>query len=300
MKPENSLPLERDFLARLDAARALAFAFFRGIIPQTAISGPPTEFDGHRPYVPGDDIRWIDWNLFARLEELYVKVFQVEEEVEVYLFVDASPSMTAGEGTKYGLAAASAAALSYLALLTSHPVTVVRYAERVMDLVGPVRSIDSYSRLNDILAGPVSGAGTELYGALSAVLGKGDRPVSVVVASDGFQREPLERAFSLFGDARRRRFVFLQVEDAAELRPRLSGNIVLGDRESGDSRSFLSDRRFEKQVHGRITRYFERLRASLGSLGADHFSLPVETSVEESLFSILRQSQPEGAGVLSR
>jgi uncharacterized protein (DUF58 family) len=300
MKPANSLPLERDFLARLAAARALAFAFFRGIIPQTAISGPPTEFDGHRPYVPGDDIRWIDWNLFARLEDLYVKVFQVEEEVEVYLFVDASSSMTAGEGAKYGLASASAAALSYLALLTSHPVTVVRYAERVMDMAGPVRSADSYSRLNDLLAGPVSGTGTELYGALSTVLGRGDRPVSVVVLSDGFQREPLERAISLFGDARKRRFVFLQVEDSRELRPRLSGNIVLGDRESGDGRTFLSDRRFEKQVHGRIAKYFDRLRASLNSLGAEHFSLPVEASVEESLFTMLLKFQPEGAGVVAR
>jgi len=161
MKSPALLPLERSFLRKLDASRQLAYSFFRGTTSRAALSGPPAEFDGHRPYIPGDDIRWIDWNLYARLEELYVKVFHVEEDVEVYVLVDTSPSMTAGTGLKYQLAAACAAAFSYLAILTQHLVNVCRYAEGLVDRTGPARNLDdgpsgdgesSWQRLEEVTA----------------------------------------------------------------------------------------------------------------------------------------------------
>jgi hypothetical protein len=144
MTAPSLLPLRQDFLGRLNAIRELAYPFFRGLNPRSDLSGPPSEFDGHRPYIPGDDTRWIDWNLFARLEELFVKVFQVEEEVEVLLMVDASLSMTHPPGVKYDVASAAAAALAHLAFLTSHPVTVIRYAERALDSKGPYRHIQAF------------------------------------------------------------------------------------------------------------------------------------------------------------
>jgi len=106
MRP--ALPLRPGFLARLAAARELGRRFLlAGNLPE-AIGAPPEEFEGHHPYVPGEDVRWIDWNLAARQDEFFVKVFRTDEEVETILLVDASGSMTDGEGVKYAAAAAAA------------------------------------------------------------------------------------------------------------------------------------------------------------------------------------------------
>ncbi|HWR98128.1 MAG TPA: DUF58 domain-containing protein, partial [Candidatus Methanoperedens sp.] len=70
------LPLRSGFVARLDGARELGRRFLRGTNAPGAPGAPPEEFEGHRAYFPGDDVRWIDWNLYARQGELAVKVYR--------------------------------------------------------------------------------------------------------------------------------------------------------------------------------------------------------------------------------
>ena len=140
------LPLRPPFLARLDTALELGWRFFRGARWLGGPGAPPEEFEGHRLYTPGDDVRWIDWNLFARREEFHVKVFRADEEVEVLIMIDASASMT-GAGVKHETAAAAGAALARLALITGHPVRAARYADRLLDVSGSWRSPDDFTRL---------------------------------------------------------------------------------------------------------------------------------------------------------
>ncbi len=286
------LPLGREFLGRLAAARSLAYPFFRGIQPRAALSGPPTDFDGHRPYLPGDDIRWIDWNLFARLGELYVKVFQVEEEVEVMLFVDASLSMTSPPGEKHSRAAAAAAALAYLALLTAHPVTAVRYAEGILGSRGPYRHMEGFAVLTEFLLEPAGGTGTDLRRALSPLLARRRRPVTVIALTDGFQREPLEAAAATVASIPGGRFVLVRLSDNGDLRPRLRGDVSLGDLEGEGTRRLLSDRTLERQLRERIEEYFSALENSLAEGGSEAFLLPVEGSFEEAFHGMLLRSVP--------
>ena len=286
------LPLRPAFLRRLAASRALAYPFFRGFHPYSALSGPPTEFDGHRPYLPGDDTRWIDWNLFARFEELYVKVFQVEEEVEILLMVDASDSMISSGGSKYHVAAAAATALAYLAMMTSHPVTVVRYAEGAVDSEGPCRQIQSLPGITKFLISEPKGGGTDLRKSTFPLLLGRRRPVTVVALSDGFQREPLERAVAAVRRYRGRRFVLVRIKDPRDLAPSLRGNLLVSDAESGDLRAVLSDRTLERQIHGRIAQHFENLEANLAQSGGEVHPLNVEEPFEEGLLAMLTVKLP--------
>ncbi len=290
------LPLRQDFLERLSAVRALAYPFFRGAHPRSAFSGAPAEFDGHRPYVPGDDIRWIDWNLFARMEEYYVKVFQVEEEVEVLLLVDESLSMNAGGAGKFPVAAAAAAALAHLAIVTSHPVTVVRYADLALDRRGPYRHPGSLADLGEFLLAPPRGRGTDLMQSILPFLAHRRRPLVAVAVTDGFQKDPLERTAAALGRLPQGRFVLLRVTEEADLAPRLRGTVRLDDVEGEEHRLLLSDRSLERQLRGRIRKYVASLEENLKRMGAECVSLPAEGDFEEGFLKMLLHSVPASEG----
>src|SRR5262245_52640501 len=78
--------------------------------------GGGIEFADHRDYHPGDDFRYLDWNLYARHEELLLKRFQEEEDLHVYFLLDCSRSMGFGDPVKFDLARQVLAALAYIAL----------------------------------------------------------------------------------------------------------------------------------------------------------------------------------------
>src|SRR5271156_5744290 len=78
--------------------------------------GQSVEFADHRNYVPGDDFRYLDWNLYGRLEKLFLKLYEEERELPVRIFLDASESMGFGEPRKFDFARQVAAAVGYVAL----------------------------------------------------------------------------------------------------------------------------------------------------------------------------------------
>lgn len=288
------LPLRPSFLGRLSAVRGMAYPLFRGIYPIAAHAGPPTDFDGHRPYLPGDDTRWIDWNLFARLEELFVKVFRVEEEVEVVMMVDVSPSMTLGEGTKYQMAAATATALLYLGFLTAHPVTLIRYAERSLDKEGPYRHIQAFPSLSGLLLTTPEGQGTDLRKSLTPILANYRRPVTVIVATDGFQREPLEQITATLTSFNHHRILFFWIVDPQDYHPPLRGNLLLQDAEVPDSCHVIVDQSLERQLHRRIATHIHNLQNRLRGLGAEIFHLQVNAPFEKSFLDLLSLTCPPG------
>lgn len=283
------LPLRRAFIARLDAAPELGRRFLRGSLAVGAPGTPPEEFDGHRPYFPGDDVRWIDWNLYARQEELSVKVFRADEEVEVLLLVDASASMTGGDGGKHAVAAAAAAALARLALVTGHPVRAGRYAGRLLDLHGPWRSPDDIARVQQILATPApAGAGTDLGSALGQVLTGRQRPTSVIALTDGFQEASLASAAALALTRGALRLALARVADAADLVPDLRGHTLLADLEGPSRRALVADRALEREACLRIAAHLEALRAGCARLGVPVREIKARGNFEEAFLALLR------------
>src|SRR5260221_3115000 len=91
--------------------------------------GQSVEFADYRPYVPGDDFRYLDWNLYGRLERLFLKLYEEERELPVRIFLDASESMTFGEPRKFDFARQVAAAVGYVALSGFDRVSVIPFPE---------------------------------------------------------------------------------------------------------------------------------------------------------------------------
>src|ERR1700752_5378347 len=91
--------------------------------------GQSVEFADHRNYVPGDDFRYLDWNLYGRFERLFLKLYEEERELPVRIFLDASESMTFGEPRKFDFARQVAAAIGYVALCGFDRVTVIPFPQ---------------------------------------------------------------------------------------------------------------------------------------------------------------------------
>jgi len=106
-------------MAQLERLELVTRKVFRGRMKgerRSKRKGQSVEFADFRQYVPGDDLRFIDWNLFARMERLYLKLFLEEEDLHFYALVDASTSMDFGEPTKLQYAKQLAASLAFIGL----------------------------------------------------------------------------------------------------------------------------------------------------------------------------------------
>jgi len=119
------LPVE--LAARLDTVDVISRKVLAGRLQgerRGKRRGRSVEFDDYREYVPGDDLRHIDWNVLARLDKFFIKLFQEEEDLSLDLLVDCSPSMHAGDPSKLLFAARLACALGYLGLVHNNRVSV--------------------------------------------------------------------------------------------------------------------------------------------------------------------------------
>ena len=119
--------LSPELLAQLERMELVSRKIFRGRMKgerRSKRKGQSVEFADFRSYVSGDDLRFIDWNTYARLDRLFLKMFLEEEDLHFYALLDASPSMDFGEPTKFHYARQLAAALGFIGLVRGDRVKI--------------------------------------------------------------------------------------------------------------------------------------------------------------------------------
>lgn len=229
--------LDPDVLARIDnldlIARVVVDGFISGL-HKTVYLGVSTDFAEHRQYAPGDDVRRVDWRVFARTDRLYVKTFEAETNAEVVIAIDVSTSMgyASGEVSKLDYARFMAASLAHLASRQRDKVGLVSFDSDLVDYVPPS------ARRRDVILRTLDRARAEGRGNVARALERlcerlGRRGI-VVVISD-FYADPAEVAVAL--DAIRvhgHDVIALHVLDPFERDLALSGPTVLEDLETGE------------------------------------------------------------------
>jgi uncharacterized protein (DUF58 family) len=227
----NSELLSPDLLARLERLEFVTRKIFRGRLQgerRSARKGQSVEFDDFRNYVAGDDLRLLDWNLYARLEKLIVKLFLEEEELHLYALVDASPSMGFGEPSKLQCAKQIAAALGFIGLVRSDRVRVETLGQPPRR-PGPLfRGRGSVGRLLDHLQGlqPIESASLR-DGVRNFCLRNPSKGV-VVLLSDLLDKQGFEEALRHFA-ARQLDCYVIHLLSREELSPDVRGDLKLVD-----------------------------------------------------------------------
>src|SRR6202158_4507347 len=119
--------LDPDFLARLEQLELVSRKIFLGRMKgerRSKRKGQSVEFADYRNYVVGDDLRFLDWNLFARLDRLFIRLFMEEEDLHVYILIDNSLSMDFGTPSKLQYVRQVAAALAFIGLVNLDRVVI--------------------------------------------------------------------------------------------------------------------------------------------------------------------------------
>src|SRR5437588_11782563 len=179
---------DSDFLKKLEYLSLVSKRVFRGSIlaqRRTMQLGGGIEFADHREYTPGDDFRYLDWNLYARHDELMLKRFQEEEDLHVYFLLDCSRSMAFGRPCKFDLARQVTAALAYIALADLDRIAVVAFANEIIADFPLARGKGRILSLLKFLEGlKPSGEETSLERVATGFIHRDQRRGLVVVVSD--------------------------------------------------------------------------------------------------------------------
>ncbi|MGE3109168.1 MAG: DUF58 domain-containing protein [Phycisphaerales bacterium] len=157
--------ISTELCARLDRIDILSRKIFAGKLHGERRSkrrGQSVEFEDYRNYVPGDDLRHVDWNIFARLEKFFIKIFQEEEDLSVHIVLDATASMDSPappRASKLALAMRLAMALAYIAIVNNDRVSVSIFDGRSMARLGPLRGRRHVQRVGAFLLTQTQPAG---------------------------------------------------------------------------------------------------------------------------------------------
>jgi len=229
--------LDDEFLAKIEQLRLVSRKVIIGRIRGERLTkkrGQSVEFADYRQYVSGDDLRFLDWNLYARLDRLFLKLFLEEEDLHVYLLVDASRSMGYGDPSKLDYARKVAAALAYIAVANYDRVVVGGFGGEELSLVGPLRGKHQILRVLDFLAGLEAQGHTALAPVFKRFALTHRRRGVVVLISDFLDKDGYEDALRYFLAADQDVFV-LHVLAKEELEPTLVGDLKLLDMEDADT-----------------------------------------------------------------
>ena len=279
-----------DFLAQLERLSLLSRRTFRGSVRGERRSprrGHSVEFADYRAYGVGDDLRYVDWNIYGRLDRLHVKLFVDEEDLCLHLLVDASASMDFGTPSKLDYALHVAAALGFVGLVSHERVGLGILRERVSEGWPPARGRNQVVALLDFLADVRPAGATRLTDALSDYALRAREPGLAVLVSDlldpqGFEagiRALLERRFDVH---------VVHVLDPSELNPELAGDLRLHDAETGETRDVTVDGETLRGYRERLARFLERVESFCRSHEVGYHRVGTETPVEEFVVAQLR------------
>jgi uncharacterized protein (DUF58 family) len=279
------------FLRQLERLLLLMRAPVRGGLKggrRSVKRGQSVEFADYRDYTMGDDLRQLDWNVYARLEKLFVKLFVEEEDVTVSLLLDASASMGAGRPQKLLFAKRAAAALGYIGLASEDRVVVSaltgRMARRQPALRGSGRVFRLLSHLSAV---ELSDGQTDLVTAARHAAAQLHGRGLIVLLSDLLdpQADRVIRELAATGSE----LIVLHILAPDELDPAIEGDLRLVDVESGDGVDVTVDLATIDAYKARLAAWQESLADLAAKRRASYVSLSTDVPLAELVFAELRR-----------
>lgn len=287
--------LTPEFLAKLEQLELTARRVLAGRNKGDRLSkrkGTSIEFADHRHYVVGDDLRFLDWNLYARLDRLFIKLFLEEEDLSLHLLIDGSRSMTFGTPSKLRLAQQMAAALGFIGLINLDRVSIHQLGAGPAGSLLRLRGRTLLPRLMQFLEGLEPTPTTSLrQGIRDFVLRQPTRGIAVVL-SDFLDKAGYQDALRLLA-AQRMEVSVVHILAPEEIEPELTGDVKLVDVEDGDSAEVTATR----SLLQRYKRNLEAFCHGLHQFCAQRNMLYLFTS-SAAPFERLVLSQLRGRGLL--
>lgn len=237
MTTTDSQPLlDSEFMARLDQFDVLSRKVLAGKLKGERRSkrrGQSVEFADYRNYVVGDDLRFIDWNIYARLDRLFLKLFLEEEDLSLNILVDISASTDFGTPAKSLFMRKVAAALGYVGLVNYNRVVIAAINDRVETETGFMRGRQKVPHMIDFLQSLEPQGQSHLAAACKRFALSHRQKGVTVILSDFFDKGGYENGLRYLAGGHTDLFC-IQVLAPQEIDPDLQGDLKLKDIEDGD------------------------------------------------------------------
>ena len=246
------------------------------------------EFAEYRAYSPGDDLRHVDWNVFARTERMFLKRYRGETNTQLTILLDASRSMKFGSHSvgKMGYAQFLAASLAYLAHLQRDAVGLIIFDDEVRRFVPPSSRQGQLHRLLHAIEEAQPGTRTDFAKPFSTLMNFLRRRSLVVAISDYWEKP--EKIIETVSPLRYRgnELALLHVLDPEEIRPKLKQPVLFEDLESGETIEVAPDY-MQHEYRQKIDGHIDDLRTRAQGAGMDYFlidtSRPLDSALREYL-----------------
>jgi uncharacterized protein (DUF58 family) len=228
--------LDSLFLAKLEQLELVSRKIFLGVMKgerRSKKKGQSVEFADYRNYVKGDDLRFLDWNLYGRLDRLFIRLFREEEDLHFYLLIDNSLSMDFGTPSKLHYARQVAAALAFIGLVNMDRVVIEAFNERLTQSLPAVRGRRSLFRVLDFLQKLEPAGPSNLRESLRSFSIKSSGKGVVVLLTDLMDKGGYEEALRYLV-ARQFDIYVIQILSQEETDPEILGDLKLIDVEDSD------------------------------------------------------------------
>lgn len=290
--------LSADLLRRLEQFQLIAARRAKSAAKgerRSRARGQSVEFADHRNYVPGDDFRYLDWNLYGRLDRLFLKLYEEERELPVRVFLDASESMNFGTPRKIDFAKQIAAAVGYVALCGFDRVSVNVFPEAPEQNVhrgalrtvrGRKSSLTFFQNLNQVQPKGSADFNQSLRrGALEA------RQAGVAVVLSDFL-DPAGYESGLTALVGRGFHVnAVQILAPEEMNPDTYGDLKLIDSETGAVQEVTFGKYRLATYQQTVRNYCQRLKEYCQARGVSFFTTTSDASLEKLLLKQLREAE---------
>ena len=266
-------------------------------LQSTPATGYTREFKDFRHYTPNDDYRAIDWRLYARLDRLFIRLYEEIQEFHIHVVVDTSASMMSPFAEKRRAALQLAVALSYLGLVGQHRVSLYKMADQVIEGMPPLKGQGNIRRVIDFAKGLEFGGVTDLEGCFRNFRPARQRYGIIFVISDlyGSGVEATEQAVrhgaSWPGESH-----FIHVYHPWEKKPDLDGEIELIDVETSEQRRIWFTKRDLKKYEAAYETFQRGVERACLSRQMDYQPWPTDLPFENLFLDLLSRGSALATG----
>jgi uncharacterized protein (DUF58 family) len=250
--------------------------------------GSGVEFADHRLYTPGDDFRFIDWNIYQRFGRLLVRLYEEEEDLSIYFIIDCSASMGFGGQKKFDQARRLCAALAYVGLANLDRVTLVGASGDSPDSMPGTRGKGRIFKVFRYLEGLEPNGTTDLSTSLKKFAAQQKRRGLALLISDLYDPAGFEGGINVLRYNKFEPYV-LHVVDERESHPDLLGDVSVYDCETGERREVTVTDQVLRRVQAAHREYDQRIERFCTGRQVPYFRASIDVPFDELVLNVLRR-----------
>ena len=249
-------------------------------------SGEGLEFLDYRKYHPGDDLRYVDWSVYGRLDKLFIKLFHAEKGQTAHILLDMSQSMGGGSPPKDVTAKKIAAALSYICLANLDKTGLMAFNEHIIEVKTPARGRNRFPEVLKFLLSLNTFSQTNINGCLEEYAAICKNPGIAIIISDFFDSNGYEDGLKALA-YRNFDINLIHVLDHEELNWSKTGNLSLHEIETGESKLTFIDKQALALYRKKIDAFISSIKSYSAHYDMNYFLCNTSIPFEETLTDYL-------------